>query len=436
MSEQKLDTYTYAVMKGADFSVGIRGIEWVARCIVPGCSSQHDAFSVQPEGKQIGRWAGYGAWMCRKCWDPSEMVTVQYGLDRGTLRKRGWGSLADLVMRCEGMTYREAERFILEYEGAPIPLTERPVLTARKSDDVWFAEILQYLQDSQSVSEQDKELLHTYLVSRGLTLPTALQLGYGFSRDNVKLKDGTYRHIPFLVIPWYKDKAANTLYRKVNRRNLHTPLPWDEPKYKAIWQSENNPLYLGESLLTNKRPTFLVESELDAATVLQEAGDLVNVVGTGTAKGSRNAVNAARLRRQPFVFVAFDDDEDGEQASEHWMGELNATKCVRYKPLLHDANEMHTQGMSVRKWVEAGLAYFVVAPQPEQPQEEQPEFYEEQEPSSIAVCCRCGGPAGHASPSGDTYCTEHYQCRRGHVPHWRKHEEWGIWLCACFWEAA
>lgn len=360
MTTMKLDVYTYADGKGANFSAGSRGKEWIARCIVPGCSSRHDAFSVQPEGKSTGRWAGYGAWMCRKCWDPSEMITVEYGPERGSQRKRGWGTIADLVMACEGTNYRDAEHFIMEYEGGIIPIASRPALQAPKTDEEWFSESAEYLILSQRVGQAERELVHAFLASRGLIEATATHLGMGYSFDTVKLDDGSYRKIPFLVIPWYKDKIENIRYRRINRRNLHNPLPADEKdcKYKLRWGSTNDALYLGESLLACKRPTFIVESELDAATILQEAGDLINVVATGSTDAGRNAVNEARLRRQPFVFISFDTDSSGEEASKYWLSRLDKTKSARYKPLMHDVNEMHTKGLSVRTWVESGLAYY------------------------------------------------------------------------------
>src|SRR5205085_7027288 len=140
--------------------------------------------------------------------------------------------------------FREAERFILEYEGQAIPMTSRPKLQVRKTDAVWFAESSEYLSKLQQVTPSGRQLVHTYLASRGLTIETAKLLGLGYSLDKVKLEDGTFREIPFLVIPWYKDMATNTLYRKIGRRNLHIPLPGDEPKYKTRWQSDNDMLYL------------------------------------------------------------------------------------------------------------------------------------------------------------------------------------------------
>lgn len=355
MSEQsqELDVYSYAASKGAQYKTGGIGKEWVARCVNPQCSSRNDAFSVQPAGKLTGRWAGRGAWMCRKCWDPSEIVTV-----RGTRRKRGWGNILDLVMLCEGMEYIKALRFIEEYEGVVIPLEQRPKLREKKTDEQWFREASEYLSNARYAGQEEQELVLNYLALRGLTIETAQRLGFGYSLDPVPLDDGSFRKIPFLVIPWYKDE--NTLYRKINRRNLHNPLPVDESKYRLRAECDRDMLYLGESLLREKRPTFLVESELDAATILQEAGNLVHVVATGSVDHGKSPVSEMRLRRQPFVFISFDADESGEKASAYWQSKLD--RCIRYKPLLHDANAMHVKGLSVRAWVEAGLAYYCASP--------------------------------------------------------------------------
>lgn len=362
MSEQTFNVYTYASGKGVAWSTGTYGKEWIGRCPNPQCSSQHDAFSVQPEGKGTGWWAGYGAWKCRKCWDTEEMVTQR----DGTTRQRGWGSIIDLVKRCEGMNYKEAESFILARANGDIAPTAQPhaptaqTTPKRMTDEAWMNKYTAYVEQSRHVTAEQHTRVVSYLESRGLSIDTAKMLGFGSTIDRVRTRSGEWRDIPFLVIPWLNSDGMLT--RCVNRRNLHTPLPDDEEKYMVVGGSEKTDIsfYMGQCLLQKKRPTFLVESELDAATVLQEAGDLVNVVATGSAKGCKNALNASRLHRQPFVFVAFDDDDEGEKASTYWIGKLDAAKSVRYRPLMHDANEMHTCGRSVRQWVMNGLHY--VAP--------------------------------------------------------------------------
>ena len=85
----KLNVYDYALEKGVKLSVGIHGKEWVGRCPNPQCSSQHDAFSVQPEWKLTGRWAGHGAWTRLDCasWSTSSVGRRMLGRSCGTSRE-------------------------------------------------------------------------------------------------------------------------------------------------------------------------------------------------------------------------------------------------------------------------------------------------------------------------------------------------------------
>ena len=46
-----------------------------------------------------------------------------------------------------------------------------------------------------------------------------------------------------------------------------------------------------------------------------------------------------------------------------------------------------------------------------------------------ALCCQCGEPAEHFSPSWYGYCTDCYVCRNGYAPQWVRYH--AIWVCAC-----
>lgn len=438
MPGYKLNCYDYAIEKGAAFRPAINGVEWMARCINPQCSSRSDAFSVQAEGKLTGHWAGYGAWMCRKCWDPSEIVTWK----DGTRRKKGWGTIIDLVMRCEGMNYPDAKAFVLaKSEDGIVPLTGTSAVRASApgrnafTDEQWYAKYEEYVRKSQVCTPSEIQLVHAYLASRGISVETAKCLRFGYSCDTMKIKENEYSKIPCLVIPWHKDDGM--LYRKINRRNLHHPLPDSEPKYRVVPGSEHNAFYLGDCLLKQKRPTFLVESELDAATLLQEAGDVVNVVATGSADVARNPVNEGRLRRQPFVFVAFDNDAEGEKASDYWLSKLDSDRCKRYKPLLHDANEMHTHGLSVRQWVLNALISAALFQQQQtetrtmdtpitEPRRAEP--LPATEPATIPLA-RVVEPEQEQIPSS-FFARPCSRC--GHLGEAHKHDD-GVWMCVCYW---
>lgn len=101
------------------------------------------------------------------------------------------------------------------------------------------------------------------------------------------------------------------------------------------------------------RPAILVEGELDALTLLQEAGDLVSPVATGGTGGGRRARWVGKLAQCPAVLVSFDADEAGEQARQWWLGILQ--NGAYWRPYWGDSNAMLQGGADVRAWVQAGL---------------------------------------------------------------------------------
>jgi hypothetical protein len=99
-----------------------------------------------------------------------------------------------------------------------------------------------------------------------------------------------------------------------------------------------------------------VEGEIDALTVLQAAGDLAVAVATGSTGGARRAKWVAQLALAPLVLVAFDNDKNlaGDLAAAWWLGVLPNAR--RWRPVAgKDVNAMHTVGIDVRAWVQAGL---------------------------------------------------------------------------------
>ncbi|MDL2210471.1 toprim domain-containing protein [Desulfovibrio sp. OttesenSCG-928-O18] len=90
------------------------------------------------------------------------------------------------------------------------------------------------------------------------------------------------------------------------------------PKYIPLPQAEKNtaPLVLKSS--SGASPWQVVESELDALLLAQEAGHLVNVVAMGSAAFRPDAVTWAGLRAAPLVLVSLDFDEAGNKAACQW----------------------------------------------------------------------------------------------------------------------
>jgi hypothetical protein len=146
-----------------------------------------------------------------------------------------------------------------------------------------------------------------------------------------------------IVIPWFIDGDV---------WGIHFRRPTGEPRY--YWLPGGTlALYNAESL-TYGKPAVLLEGELDALTIAQEAGELVAVVASGGTDGARYTRWIARLAMAAVVLVAYDHDEAGEQAARYWLATLPNAR--RWRPYWSDANAMAQDGVGVAEWIRAGLA--------------------------------------------------------------------------------
>jgi hypothetical protein len=131
---------------------------------------------------------------------------------------------------------------------------------------------------------------------------------------------------------------------------------WKGRKYQRATGSWS-PLYgtpvEEEPRLASEKPIVLVEGEFDALAVLQEAGDLVSPVATGSTSGARRERWRSTLAEAPAVLVSFDEGEAGERASQVWKASL--PNAIRWPPHADDTGEMLEQGDDLRTWIRVGL---------------------------------------------------------------------------------
>lgn len=187
---------------------------------------------------------------------------------------------------------------------------------------------------------------------RGLTVETIRAAGLGYNdadrhdtREAWGLDPGKRVWLPRgVVIPW---EIGGDLWRVNIRR------PTGQPKY--IGPAGSGPGLYNADALTPGRPAMLLEGELDALTVNQEAGELVTPVATGSTGGARRTRWLARLALASTVLVAYDADRNGsgDKAAVYWLEVLPNAK--RWRPLWQDANAMSQDGADLRAWVAAAL---------------------------------------------------------------------------------
>ncbi len=317
--------------------------EYAGPC--PLCKST-DSFHVQPHSRK------YGSWMCRKCWNPSDIITL-----KGGQRKRGWGDNIAYLRHFRKMGYTEAKNYLTGKDDSPFErwepsqaISERVELPDNPNLQERYMQYVR-LAITRLGTPQGKPCLD-YLLSRGLSEDTIKKARLGCI-DSVTLKQEYLGRVEvdtqFIVIPWF----ADGILWSVNLRDIRPGMPKNE-RYRKFPKSGNG-LYLAESL-KRKLPTFLVEGEIDALSLAQEAGDLVNVVATGGTSGSLISTWIARLARVPTVMVSFDREAEAEERAATWLKILNQN-AIRYAPQLKDVNKMLVEGGSVRRWVLAILDY-------------------------------------------------------------------------------
>lgn len=201
-----------------------------------------------------------------------------------------------------------------------------------------------------------------YLKTRGLTEDTIKKAHLGMvMHKGSNIARNEHGAVPCLVIPWYDSKQRK--YWRVNMRDIR---PGIDPKrrYENIpGSSVNTGLYLADSLAVKRPALFMVEGEIDALSIAQEAGDLVAVVATGSTKGSQASAWVMRLSNIPQVFVAFDTEPNAEESAAFWTSAL--TNARRWcTPIGKDANEMLQRGLNIRVWVESAISLLTVHTDP------------------------------------------------------------------------
>jgi hypothetical protein len=301
--------------------------------------------------KSAKEWAGPCPW----CGGKDRFIVWPYQGNQGRFLCRKCGQKGDAIdiLRARGLTFQEA---LLEVDGKNtfnhsinIPKIKR----LRPGFQVWQKSARELISNLSSQESDDltkileKRYLHrrtskTYEICWN---PTDLYYPpetWGLEGPKVRIPAG-------LVIPIHREGQIYGL--KVRCRN-------PKVKYWQVRGSGDKALIIGTAPL----PTLIVESELDAYLIHQEAGDIVNVIAMGGLKKSFDPESLKIIEKAPKVFFASDFDECKEP------GELGAGQAafadfqhlfpnLEYLPpaVGKDPTEMHAMGVPIRSWILAAL---------------------------------------------------------------------------------
>ncbi|MHB8091853.1 MAG: CHC2 zinc finger domain-containing protein [Syntrophales bacterium] len=311
------------------------GGEFAGACLFCG---GNDRFRVWPET---------GRYWCRSCEKSGD--SIQW------LRER------------RGLSYIEACKVIgrdpgprsNEQHQAPAAWEPRE---AKTPADAWQVRAKVFLDGAVSAlwsrqGDKTRAWLHD---AKGLNDATIQAAGLGFNpvdiyepralwglESSLKENGQEKRHwIPAgLVIPFLID--GQVLRLRIRRAD-----PGDGERYIIVSGSSSAPMTWGQ----DKGAAVIVESELDAILLNQDAGDLATCISIGSAQAKPDTLTHKLLTAAAVILVSLDTDDAGAKASWKFWPETYGKKAKRWPSINgKDASDARQKGLDLRQWVVAGM---------------------------------------------------------------------------------
>lgn len=156
-----------------------------------------------------------------------------------------------------------------------------------------------------------------------------------------------------LVIPTISNDGC--VYRlKVRRREWHAADPL--PKYVEISGSKSCPSLYGD--ITSK-VAIVLESELDAMLIQQEAGDICCCVALGGASKRPDFYTDQLLKKFTLILWCLDNDDAGKMSARWWREKY---PHLRFWPVpigKSPGDALKDHGLNLRDWVLKGVECYV-----------------------------------------------------------------------------
>lgn len=127
------------------------------------------------------------------------------------------------------------------------------------------------------------------------------------------------------------------------------------PRYYMVPGSSSATMVIEPKFPGYRDVYVIVESELDAILVSQEASDLVGVMALGSASTRPDKVAADKLDRAAHIMNALDADGAGAQEAWKWWREHYPDSMRWPVPEGKDPGEAWKAGVNIREWIIEGL---------------------------------------------------------------------------------
>jgi DNA primase len=244
---------------------------------------------------------------------------------------------------------------------APPPAPWAPK-EAKTPADLWQKRAASFLGGAVSALWSDKgAAIRAWLhAEKGLSDATIKAAGLGFNPADIYEPRGTWGLEPVikddgtekrqwipagLVIPLVIGGAVHRL--RVRRSD-----PGDGSRYIVVSGSSMAPMTWGQ----DKGAAVIVESELDAILLNQEAGDLAGVVSMGSAQAKPDTITHRLLTAAAVILISLDTDDAGAKASWSFWPATYGKRAKRWPSINgKDASDARLNGLELRQWIVAGI---------------------------------------------------------------------------------
>lgn len=301
--------------------------------VCPWCGNK-DKFKVSPEK---------GCYQCQTCGKTGN--EIRYLMDR------------------RGLSFKEACLFLGRHPGPRVHSTRPATLwipvEAKSPKELWQMKARNFLAIAiNTLWSKQGESIRTWLkTEKGLSDATIIKSMLGYTPMDIDepraawgmeplLRDGIEQRqrIPTgLVIPLIK-----------NDRVMRLKIICDDPDGSKpdvmVSGSSGVPLIIGRG----KSAVVIVESELDAWLLSQEAGDLCTVVALGKARAKPDSETDKLLQDASVILISFDTNET--ETNKFWNFWRDNYQAKRWSPVNgKDINEALLNGLNLRAWIINGL---------------------------------------------------------------------------------
>lgn len=203
----------------------------------------------------------------------------------------------------------------------------------------------QYKLSTGMKNVEHKEVFKHFLQFRHIKEATAIKYHLGIFDKSIPFSPDTNRSDVFklpvgIVIPTYRDNKL----RSIKIRTIDD----NHAKYTIMRGCQQLPFIIKEDPKKGA-PIIIVESELDAILLAQEAGPLFNYIALGSASAKIDIEIAEMIEKSSKVFFCPDYDEPGFAAFSRWKEQFKKIHLA-VLPKCKDPTEAIQNSVDIKEW--------------------------------------------------------------------------------------